>query len=711
MSSSSPPTFNPELQHSYSYLQTQFSATLHNMGKNTTSITLSEFVDLTKEGAAFESVVDALTRFVATVEPTDAADAGTAQSKKDTSERVFTFFQLDSKNYSSTKLVEIESLDGALTRHAHDIPSSLLVAIVGACFKNVSDNFSTILIATAELTRRNDVDGEKGVINAYYKATAYYDAGHRLFANTVQDQLIDTYFPQFSADALVLLLATDSMDFLSSDGGDMMDALFVPAFKGSSSASQETVTKLEAAFMNYLEHCILYYDATYIQELLDEVLPHMSQHLKEKVLARNEAVKRRGELKVTLEGNHDTATIEVLCMELGGTIMYEDFEFMKLAFNAAITEELSYEALEHYFTFYVASLTRDGTTNVFKNDTLLVALINKNFEKSLLLIREAAKKFYSTYPKSGAWRTSLDAALATVLRDEMVVIDSKRFNELLLLACDVTKQDKGQLVSTALTRLILDVVTTEKNDSPLFDALKTILEKKVYTIDIDTPQLVFTSTEAYMNMVQMVPYLDLPKEMTDRFYENFVTFILKNKDWKLFDTYLPLFSKEKHGMFVMEEVVSKVFAVVVGENIENEDTFSEECFERFKKLQLTPEEHERVLAQFIGLAVNNNDTEKLDTLIARIPKVITWDILAYNMACYYAHKKDKKNLLKMAKRSIELEKESYQFMKDPDFEEYKTDPEFLEVIKDPENPYKAGDEDEDDDEDPTAKKYADDDDF
>jgi hypothetical protein len=681
------------------------------MGKNNTSITLSEFVDLTKEGAALESVVDALTKFVATVEPTDAAIAGDTQSKKDTSERVFTFFQLDSKNYSNTKLVEIESLDGALTRHAHDIPSSLLVAIVGACFKNVSDNFSAILIATAELIRRNDVDGENGVINAYYKATAYYDAGHRLFANTVQDQLIDTYFSQFKTDALVSLLATDSMDFLSSDGGDMMDALFVPAFKGSGSASQETITKLEEAFMNYLEHCILYYDATYIQELLDEVLPHMSQHLKEKVLARNEAVKRRGELKVTLEGKHDTATIEALCMELGSTIMYEDFEFMKLAFNAAITEELSYEALEHYFTFYVASLTRNGTTNVFKNDNLLVALIHKNFEKSLLLIREATTNFYKEYPKSGAWRTSLDTVLATVLRDEMIVIDGKRFNEVFLLAYDVTKETKEELMTRVLTLLVLSVVSTEDENSLLFKALKVILKKKLYPVDIDKPHVEFKSLQAYSCMVQLLPSLKLKKNITDKLYQNFFDLMFEDQDWKLFEKYLPLFSKEKDGMILIEEGASKAFATIIGENIEREDSFPQDCYERFKKLQLTPEEHERVLAQFIGLAVNNNDTEKLDTLIARIPKVITWDILAYNMACYYAHKKDKKNLLKMAKRSIELEKESYQFMEDPDFEEYKTDPEFLEAIKDPENPYKAGDEDEEDDEDPNAKKYADDDDF
>lgn len=71
----------------------------------------------------------------------------------------------------------------------------------------------------------------------------------------------------------------------------------------------------------------------------------------------------------------------------------------------------------------------------------------------------------------------------------------------------------------------------------------------------------------------------------------------------------------------------------------------------------------------------------IEKIVSLIPETIEWDILAYNLCCYYAKKKDIEHLLIAVSRAIELGKTEDQFLDDPDFDAYKTDPTFLQAIK------------------------------
>lgn len=79
--------------------------------------------------------------------------------------------------------------------------------------------------------------------------------------------------------------------------------------------------------------------------------------------------------------------------------------------------------------------------------------------------------------------------------------------------------------------------------------------------------------------------------------------------------------------------------------------------------------------------INENDISFVTAIIDEIPKLIEYDKLAYQVARYYAKKKDIEHLLIAVSRAIELGKTEDQFLNDPDFDAYKTDPSFLQAIK------------------------------
>lgn len=102
----------------------------------------------------------------------------------------------------------------------------------------------------------------------------------------------------------------------------------------------------------------------------------------------------------------------------------------------------------------------------------------------------------------------------------------------------------------------------------------------------------------------------------------------------------------------------------------------------------------------IGLEVRRKDKKKLKKLLALVPDDVSFDILAYNLACYYATKsesditsknknKSKTNksnasnkdiMLKYIKKSMELGTSGQQFLDDTDFDAYLDDIDFKTAI-------------------------------
>lgn len=94
-------------------------------------------------------------------------------------------------------------------------------------------------------------------------------------------------------------------------------------------------------------------------------------------------------------------------------------------------------------------------------------------------------------------------------------------------------------------------------------------------------------------------------------------------------------------------------------------------------------EDEGALFYNIIAAVKLNDEEYFELLYKEVQKIekISEVLLAYNLACAFAHFGRKENMLFYIKESIRLGKMKQQFLDDTDFEKYWTDADFLVAIE------------------------------
>ena len=63
-----------------------------------------------------------------------------------------------------------------------------------------------------------------------------------------------------------------------------------------------------------------------------------------------------------------------------------------------------------------------------------------------------------------------------------------------------------------------------------------------------------------------------------------------------------------------------------------------------------------------------------------VPDPIEKDRLAFNLACYYACKGDKDNVMRFTRRALELGKACAQFLDDDDFAPFREDAEFKALL-------------------------------
>ncbi|MEO8704992.1 MAG: hypothetical protein ABI867_33375 [Kofleriaceae bacterium] len=98
------------------------------------------------------------------------------------------------------------------------------------------------------------------------------------------------------------------------------------------------------------------------------------------------------------------------------------------------------------------------------------------------------------------------------------------------------------------------------------------------------------------------------------------------------------------------------------------------------KLQLTGMPLERVLAQLVAVCMVAEDPEGLALVMALVPPQVSWDILAYNLACKYARDGDRVHALLYTKRALDLGKSPDQFLADSDFDELAGDAMFVALL-------------------------------
>jgi hypothetical protein len=98
------------------------------------------------------------------------------------------------------------------------------------------------------------------------------------------------------------------------------------------------------------------------------------------------------------------------------------------------------------------------------------------------------------------------------------------------------------------------------------------------------------------------------------------------------------------------------------------------------KLAITGRSLERILAQLVAVTLMDRDPDGARALEPLIPAEITWDILAYNVACAAAVRGDRAATFTFTERSLVLGKSPDQFLGDSDFVAFHDDAAFVALL-------------------------------
>jgi hypothetical protein len=98
------------------------------------------------------------------------------------------------------------------------------------------------------------------------------------------------------------------------------------------------------------------------------------------------------------------------------------------------------------------------------------------------------------------------------------------------------------------------------------------------------------------------------------------------------------------------------------------------------KLGFTGEPLERILAQLIAASLVDNQREHVAYIIPLVPDPVTFDVLAFNLACMHARYADRHGVLRYSRVALQLGRSPIQFLSDDDFAGLRDDPEFVALL-------------------------------
>ncbi len=167
---------------------------------------------------------------------------------------------------------KIRGIDDILRNNISLFHKQTLSNIIKASFKDESmgDSYEITIIVIEEAIRRKSIELQHTISGQFIKCQNYYDAGHRFFGSTVQDQLIDTFFKKFEEEALAhVLLNTNPQMFRTGSGGDDMAPLFYDYFHKAT--DEETINQVLDIFIQYILDDLKYTDESETTELLQQI--------------------------------------------------------------------------------------------------------------------------------------------------------------------------------------------------------------------------------------------------------------------------------------------------------------------------------------------------------------------------------------------------------------------------------------------------------
>ncbi|VXB20405.1 conserved hypothetical protein [Flavobacterium sp. 9AF] len=505
------------------------------------------------------------------------------------------------------EITEIELLDQAIQRHINNLSDATLIALFKMAFKSVYDNYNATLLVLEEIISRKNCTTQKKIVKQFYKACEYYDAGHRYWGYTVQDQLIDNFFPQFTSEALYQLLKKASTDLLNSEGGDQMEELFIPAFENTTDVDLQK--KLLKVFFKYEEEARTYFGKEYFDTILTQIqavaLPELNTFLTE----TKEKNKLQEALISDLE-NLNTENLPKIIAMLGNGIS---------------------KKLEDEYLYNVVKAIQKNTLDE-KWITQCVSYL-RNKEEASYMAQILESKFHKTNP-------------------EKIIL---YFDNWL---AENNSEKTIDLISEVIRLLLLHL---NRNENYTFEDLQ-IYRNYAITICKEERSKIYSGE--IRNLLSF--YFNRLSNHQDK----------NNSDWVL-EKITAIFDRSEN-QFSYDNLYYDIYYLV--NNGENE-----RCRTLFYTLSPRIKNYldEDILYLNVIAAIKLNDETYFNLLLKEIGKLeeITQVLLAFNLACGYAHFDRKEEMLLYIKESIRLGKTKQQFLDDTDFKKYWKDEDFLKAIE------------------------------
>lgn len=513
------------------------------------------------------------------------------------------FFDIETEE---EEITEIEILDQAIQKHIKNVSDTCLTTIFGMSFKSAYDNYNATLLVLEEIISRKNRSTQKKVIKQFYKACEYYDAGHRYWGFTVQDQLIDNFFPQFTSEALYQLLKKASTDLLNSQGGDQMDELFVPAFENTTDFDLQK--KIIKVFFQYEEEARTYFGKEYFDTILNQIQAVALPELKTFLAKTKEKNKLQEALISDLENvNSDNLPKIITLLDNGIS-----------------------KKLEEEYLYNIVKAIQKNTLNEKWITQCLVYLTNKGEASYIAEILE------SKYHKDNS---------------EKIIL---YFDNLLL---EKNSEKNINLISEVIRLLLQDL---DRNENETFEDLEIYRD---YAVTICKEEIHKIYSGEIRNLLSF--YFN---RLSNHQYKNSSIWIL--------DKIAAIFNRSENQFSYENLYYDTYYLVSDGEN--------ETCRTLFYTLcpKIKNYRSENILYLNIIASIKLNDEAYFDLLLKEIEKLeeITQVLLAYNLACGFAHFNRKKALLRFVEVAIYLGKTKEQFLEDTDFEKFWQDEDFLKAI-------------------------------
>ncbi|HEY3449553.1 MAG TPA: hypothetical protein VGK67_24585 [Myxococcales bacterium] len=320
-------------------------------------------------------------------------------------------FGVDPGGLDGEGMVALPELDALLSRHRKSLATEALAATVECTLRKVTESPLAAATAIEEIVARRDVAAQERVVRAFQEACQFYDAGHRLLGDTLQDRLIEDLFPKFEPAPLADLLAWCGTDALNHEGGDALDELFEPAL--AKAKDRKVRARLVEAFRRYHAEASPFVDASYFAKLIRKI---GAPELRLLAQATEKAAALAEQIAADLK-SPTPRTAEKRLRQVGTKALPEAlFDKLRSAFDAAAHRTDVHRDVRLHYLAVLLARARDS-----RAVTLLVALAKEDFKRlsSALssLARPAPMRKAVVEALRAATGRDLDRNLRSLLRE------------------------------------------------------------------------------------------------------------------------------------------------------------------------------------------------------------------------------------------------------------------------------------------------------